>query len=84
MNSRILILILLVNLAFSGTILTQAQAQNPNIRVEDPEFEAQDFRTGETLNTTVPIIIQSLGAGLIILFIVIYAIKKRRKKDDNS
>ena len=85
MNSRILILILLVNLAFSGTILTQAWAQNPNIRVEDPEFGAQDFRTGETLsNPIVPIIIEGLGAGLIILFIVIYAVKKRRKKDDNS
>ena len=84
MNSRILMLILLVNLAFSGMILT-SQAQNPNIRVEDPDFGPQDFRTGETLsNTFVPIIIEGLGAGLIILFIVVYAIKKRRNKYDNN
>ena len=85
MKSRVLILILFANLVFSGMNLTQSWAQNPNIRVDDPDFERQSLQTGETLhNPLVVIIIESLGAGLIILFIVIYAIKKRRKKDDNS
>lgn len=85
MNDRVLVLIILSNLAISGMTLSAAHAQNPNIRVDDPSLKPQDFRTGETLsNTFVPIIIEGLGAGLIILFIVIYAIKKRRKKDDNS
>ena len=42
--------------------------------------ESSDFREGETLNSPVIIIIQSLGAVLIIGFIVFYAIKKRRAK----
>ena len=65
-----------------------AQAQNPNIRVDDPSFTPQDFRTGETLsNPWVAIVIESLGAVLIVLFIVIYAIKKKIKrvsKHDNN
>jgi len=46
-------------------------------------WDSSDFRglqTGETIsNPEVAIILQSLGAILIILFIVIYAIKKRIK-----
>ena len=49
-------------------------------------WDSSDFRglqTGETIsNPEVAIIIQSLGAILIILFIVIYAIKKRMKKQE--
>jgi len=49
-----------------------------------PKPKPSDFRDlqeGETIsNPEVVIIIQSLGAGLIVLFIVIYAIKKRMKK----
>ena len=48
-----------------------------------PKPKPSDFRdlqTGETIsNPEVIVIIQSLGAVLIVLFIVIYAIKKRRK-----
>ena len=48
-----------------------------------PKPKPSDFRdlqTGETIsNPEVIVIIQSLGAMLIILFIVIYAIRKRRK-----
>ncbi|WP_428325449.1 hypothetical protein [Nitrosopumilus sp.] len=48
-----------------------------------PKPKPSDFRdlqTGETIsNPEVIVIIQSLGAILIILFIVIYAIRKRRK-----
>jgi len=65
-----------------------AQEQSPNIRVEDPNFTHQDFQTGETLsNPLVAILIQSLGAVLIVVFIVIYAIKKKSKgksKYDNN
>ena len=47
-------------------------------------WDSSDFRglqTGETIsNHEVAIIIQSLGAILIVLFIVIYAVKKRMKK----
>ena len=65
-----------------------AQEQNPNIRVEDPSLVPQNFRTGETLsNSWVVVGIEKLGAVLIVLFIVIYAIKKRVKgiqKNDNN
>ena len=47
-------------------------------------WDSSDFRglqTGETMsNPEVAIILQSLGAILIVLFIVIYAVKKRMKK----
>ena len=50
------------------------------------DVEPSDFRelqTGETMsNPEIAIIIESLGAGLIILFIVIFAIKKRKKPND--
>lgn len=60
--------------------ITTYADQNPNIRVEDPSFVPQNLRTGETLsNSWVAIGIEKLGAVLIVLFIVIYAIKKRSK-----
>ena len=47
-------------------------------------WDSSDFRglqTGETIsNPEVAIILESLGAILIVLFIVIYAVKKRMKK----
>jgi hypothetical protein len=64
-------------------------AQNENIRVDDPTFDRQSLQTGETItsqgNFTI-IIIQALGAILIVLFIIIYAVKKRirREKNDKS
>ena len=49
--------------------------------VLDSSFFRQGLQTGETIpNIFVIQIIEGLGASLIILFIVIYAIKKRRKK----
>jgi len=52
-----------------------------NFRVDDPTFFRQNLQTGETIsNPEVIIIIESLGAILIVSFIIIYAIKKRRKK----
>ena len=75
-------------LGFFEHVPISAQEQNINIRVEDPNFTPQDFRTGETLsNPLVAILIQSLGAVLIVVFIVIYAIKKKSKgksKHDNN
>ena len=59
-----------------------AQVENPNIRVEDPSFSRESLQTGETITpagSITAIIIEALGAILIILFIVIYAIKKRAK-----
>ena len=53
-----------------------------NIRIEDESFTRQSLQTGETIsNPEVILTIESLGAILIVLFIVIYAIKKRRKTD---
>ena len=47
-------------------------------------WDSSDFRglqTGETIaNHEVAIILESLGAGLIVFFIVVFAVKKRRKK----
>ena len=49
-------------------------------RVYDPDFSRQILQTGETIsNPEVILIIESLGAGLIVLFIIIYAIRKRKK-----
>ena len=50
-------------------------------------WDSSDFRglqTGESMsNPEVAIILQSLGAILIVLFIIIYAVKKRMKKNKN-
>jgi hypothetical protein len=50
-------------------------------------WDSSDFRglqTGETIsNPEVAIILESLGAILIVLFIIIYAAKKRMKKHEN-
>ena len=46
-------------------------------------FSWQNLQTGETippLGTLTAILVSSLGPILILLFIVIYAVKKRRKK----
>lgn len=50
-------------------------------RVDDPSFFRQSLQTGEAIShPEVILIVESLGAGLIVLFIIIYAIKKRRRK----
>ncbi|MGD8431991.1 MAG: hypothetical protein PVG43_05690 [Nitrosopumilaceae archaeon] len=62
-------------------------AQNENIRVDDPSFEKQSLQTGETMTpqgSLTIVIIQSLGAILIVLFIITYAVKKRAKGEKND
>ena len=52
-----------------------------NFRIDDPDFSRQNLQTGETIShPEVIMIIESLGAILIVSFIVIYTIKKRRKR----
>ena len=61
-----------------------AQVQNPDIRVEDQSFFRESLQTGETITAGghfAAIIIEGLGTILIIVFIVIYAIKKRMRKE---
>jgi len=84
MNSKFLVCFLIFFLVFPISTELFA-AENPNIRVDDPSFMRENLRTGETVNdqgALSSIIINSLGAILIVLFIVIYAIKKRAKRDD--
>ena len=53
------------------------------IRIDDPSFTRQNLQTGETISpsgTFTSMIIASLGPILIVFFIVIYAIKKKREK----
>jgi hypothetical protein len=64
-----------------------AQAQNESIRVEDDSFERQNLLTGEIFTmegNLTAIIIDGLGAILIVLFIIIYAVKKRGKEEKND
>ena len=52
-------------------------------RADDPSFVRQSLQTGETLSESgifVSIFVGSLGSILIVLFIVVYAVKKRMKK----
>jgi len=52
-------------------------------RVDDPSFVRQSLQTGETVSPTgtfTSILVSSLGPILIVLFIIIYAIKKRMRK----
>ncbi|MCA9828705.1 MAG: hypothetical protein KC444_10045 [Nitrosopumilus sp.] len=49
-------------------------------RVDDPSFVRQSLQTGETISpagTFVSIFVGSIGSILIVLFIVIYAVKKK-------
>ena len=62
-------------------------AQNENIRVDDPSFEKQSLQIGETMSpqgSLTIVMIQSLGAILIVLFIITYAVKKRAKGEKND
>ena len=49
------------------------------LEITKPEPRPTDFRETNEENGLVITIIQSLGAGLIVLFIIIFAIKKRKK-----
>ena len=81
--------------SFPPYVITLTDIQPYPVSTEKPDYVAtleiekqkpkpsdfRDLQTSETIsNPEVVIIIQSLGAGLIILFIIIYAIKKRRNK----
>ena len=95
MKTRFLIMFaLLFSVSFLTQSSSAEQSEQPKALCEDentvivdgvcvPNPKPSDFRdlqTGETIsNPEVIVIIQSLGAILIVLFIVIYAIKKRRK-----
>jgi len=57
--------------------------QNHFIRINDDSFTRQSLKTGETISassTFTSLIMGSLGPTLIVLFIVIYAVKKRMVK----
>ncbi len=57
--------------------------KNSFIRIEDETFSRQSLQTAETISesgTLTAIIMSTLGPILIVLFIVIYAVKKRMKK----
>lgn len=57
-----------------------SRENDSNFRVDDPNFARQDLFRGETIpNDFVLQMFQSIGAGLIVLFIVVYAIKKRKR-----
>lgn len=58
-----------------GPVLEDGTCQPP---------KPSDFRESETFNSSVIVLIQSIGAILIIGFIVFYAIKKRRKSLENE
>ena len=84
MKSIFLIFIGIV-FAFSAIVEhASAQVENSDIRVDDPSFFMESMQTGETITVEghlAAIIIEGLGTILIIVFIVIYAIKKRIRKE---
>jgi hypothetical protein len=80
--------------SFPPYVITLTDIQPYPVSTEKPDYVAtleiekqkpkpsdfRDLQTGEAIsNPEAVMMIQSLGAGLIILFIIIYAIKKRRK-----
>ena len=57
------------------------------IRIDDSTFNIQSLQTGETITeiaSFTSIIIEDLGAILIVFFIIVYAIKKRSAKNDTK
>jgi len=65
------------------TLANLDESQNQFIRIDDELFNRQSLQTVETISasgTFTSIIVGSLGPILIVLFIVIYAVKKRMKK----
>jgi len=84
MKTTLLILILVISFLFSTNItFGQPSDENPSFFKIGDLFYWQNLQTGETispLGTFVSILVSSLGPTLIVLFIVIYAVKKRMKK----
>ena len=65
------------------TLANPDESQNQFMRIDDESFNRQSLQTGETISesgTLTAIIMGSLGPILIVLFIVIYVVKKRMKK----
>jgi len=65
------------------TLANPDESQNQFMRINDESFNRQSLQTGETISessTLTAIIMGSLGPILIVLFIVIYAVKKRTVK----
>ena len=76
-----------IGLLILFSINVSVQAQNENIRVDDPSFERQSLQRGETFTIQgqiTAVIIDELGKILIVLFIIIFAVKKRAKGDAND
>jgi len=64
-------------------IIIPDESQNQFMRINDESLNRQSLQTGETISesgTLTAIIMGSLGPILIVLFIVIYAVKKRTAK----
>ena len=84
MKITFFILIFVISLLFSTNItFGQSSDEDPLFLEIDDLFYWQNLQTDETispLGTFVSIFVGSLGPILIVLFIVIYAIKKRMKK----
>ncbi len=84
MKTIFLILMFAISLLFSTDItFGQSSDENPSFFKMGDLFHWQNLQTGETispLGTFVSILVSSLGPILIVLFIVIYAVKKRMKK----
>jgi hypothetical protein len=84
MKITFFILIFVISLLFlTNTAFGQSSNENSLFFKIGDLFYWQNLQTGETispLGTFVSILVSSLGPILIVLFIVIYAVKKRMKK----
>lgn len=84
MKTTLLIPIFIISLLFSSNIVFgQSSDNDPHFFKIGDLFYWQNLQTGETISpfgTFVSIFVDSLGPILIVLFIVIYAVKKRKKK----
>ena len=76
MKTRLLIIFVIGVIGFSK-IVNADESPDPSL--------FRDLQKGETIpNPEIAIIIQSLGAILIVLFIIVYAIKKRVTKKNKN
>jgi len=84
MNNILLILVFIISFLFS-TSISYGESSDENqyfFKIGDL-FYWQNLQTGETIpasGTLISIFVSSLGPILIVLFIVIYAVKKRTTK----
>ena len=83
MNSILLILVFAISFLFSTSITFGESDENQYFFKVGDLFYWQNLQTGETISasgTFISIFVSSLGPILIVLFIVIYAVKKRTTK----